>query len=81
MFCLTICEHGHRAALTCLINDPLHKKEFLYDWLPGSKLSQRPLGLVVNTHPHNQPGERWLTLYLVRCNHGEFFDSFGHPPE
>ncbi|DAC80298.1 TPA_asm: adenain [Terrapene box turtle adintovirus] len=67
-----------------LSTDPYTKKNFLdvfpCDWLPGRKLSQRPLGLVVNTHPHNQPGEHWLALYLAERNRGEFFDSYGHPP-
>lgn len=67
-----------------LSSDPYAKETFLdvfpSDWLPKTRQSKRPLSLVVNTHPHNQPGEHWLAVYLEDQNSGEFFDSYGHPP-
>ncbi|XP_077170425.1 uncharacterized protein LOC143825879 [Paroedura picta] len=53
---------------------------FPSDWLPKQRLHRRPAGLVVNTHPHNVPGEHWLAIYLEKDGRGEFFDSYGHPP-
>jgi len=37
-------------------------------------------GLIVcNTDPYDRPGEHWIAMYVDdEC--GEYFDSFGHPP-
>lgn len=71
--------------LTSVLSEsPYTRKTFLgvfpSDWLPKQRLHQRPAGLVVNTHPHNLPGEHWLAIYLTADGRGEFFDSYGHPP-
>lgn len=67
-----------------LSKNPYTKKTFRgvfpSDWLPKQRLHRRPVGLVVNTHPHNLPGEHWLAIYLTADGRGEFFDSYGHDP-
>lgn len=68
-----------------LTSNPYTQKSFYgvfpCDMLPRKKLLQRPLSLVINTHPHNLPGEHWLAIYLTEEKTGEFFDSYGHPPD
>jgi hypothetical protein len=49
------------------------------DALPRNLPSRRPLIIVCNTDPSNQPGEHWVALYID--SHGEYFDSFGRKPE
>lgn len=51
------------------------------DLLPQRHISKRPFGLIVNTHPHTLPGEHWLALYFPSPGYGEFFDSYGRPPD
>lgn len=51
------------------------------DLLPKRYLAQRPVGLVVNTHPHHLPGEHWIAIYLPPEGPGEFFDSYGTAPD
>src|SRR6218665_3562783 len=34
-----------------------------------------------NTDPHDAPGEHWVVLYVENSSYGEFFDSFGRPPD
>lgn len=36
--------------------------------------------VVVNTDPHNKPGEHWVALYMSKDGEMEYFDSFGLPP-
>src|SRR6218665_3966086 len=40
-----------------------------------------PALLVCNTDPHDAPGEHWVVLYVENSSYGEFFDSFGRPPD
>lgn len=51
---------------------------FAIDRLPQRLPPRRPLLLVCNTDPHDEPGEHWITLFID--NHGEYFDSFGREP-
>ena len=45
-------------------------------------LSNRyPCGLVVNTDPSDEPGTHWVAFYFPSKGKGEFFDSYGHPPD
>lgn len=37
-------------------------------------------GLIINTDPHNMPGQHWVAVYLDKGK-GEFFDSFGREPQ
>ena len=42
---------------------------------------QLPALLVCNTNPHNAPGQHWVVIYVESPSYGEFFDSFGRPPD
>jgi hypothetical protein len=53
---------------------------FPADQLPKS-LSTFPCGFVVNTDPSTKPGTHWVVFYFPTYNTGEFFDSYGQPPE
>ena len=46
---------------------------------PSAHVYPIPVSMVVNTHPHNQPGEHQLALFLAYQNHTEFFDSCAYP--
>jgi len=52
---------------------------FPIDRLPQRLPPRRPLLLVCNTDPHDKPGNHWIALYIA--HNGEFFDSFGEPPQ
>lgn len=41
----------------------------------------RPLALIVNTDPSSRDGTHWTSLYIHRDGKGEFFDSYGRPPD
>ena len=84
MSCLTICDMDSVQLTSILSSNPHTRKTFHgvfpSDMLPRGRLQQRPVSLVVNTHPHNLPGEHWLAIYLSDDKKGEFFDSYGHAP-
>ena len=67
-----------------LEQDPVTNKAFC-GVFPSDKLPQTvdkyPCGFIVNTDPSNKPGTHWLGFYFPSKHHGEFFDSYGHPPE
>ena len=44
------------------------------------KLPAPPYGLIINTDRSKQHGSHWVSVYVTRDNHGEYFDSFGFPP-
>ncbi len=44
------------------------------------KVNTRPSAVIVNTDPHGQPGEHWITIYLNTDGSVDYFDSFGLPP-
>ena len=51
---------------------------------PCDRLHKRfktPELLVCNTDPHYAPGEHWVVLYVENSSYGEYFDSFGRPPD
>lgn len=81
---MIICDMDTLQLSHALSTDPFTRATFLNvfpsDWLPVSALTQRPVSLVVNTHPHFLPGEHWVAIYLSENNHAEFFDSYGLPP-
>ena len=54
---------------------------FAKDRMPNKLPARRPLLLVCNTDPHYQPGEHWIVLYIGANSRGEYFDSYGRPPE
>ena len=39
-----------------------------------------PCCMIVNTKPHDHPGEHWVAVIKTEENNGLFFDSFGFPP-
>lgn len=49
------------------------------DRLPR-RIPKRPAAYVINTDPHNKPGEHWLALFFDRRGGVEYFDSYGFPP-
>jgi hypothetical protein len=61
--------------------------EYLLDNQPGFQgvyssdvLPRTPRLLVCNTDPAWKPGEHWIAIYVDRNGCGEYFDSFGRPP-
>jgi hypothetical protein len=53
---------------------------FARDELPDLANERRPFALVLNTDPHDAPGEHWLAIYAPTDGPLELFDSFGLPP-
>jgi hypothetical protein len=43
-------------------------------------LPPTPRLLVCNTDPKWKPGEHWIAIYVDKNGRGEYFDSFGMPP-
>ena len=62
-----------------------HKDADLRPWFRGvfaaDRLPRRPYdgGYVVNTDPHDKPGQHWLGLWVDAPRHLEVFDSYGLP--
>ena len=52
---------------------------FAKDELPVVEL--RPLAFIVNEDLSQLPGSHWRALYLYQDGRGEFFDSYGRPPD
>ena len=52
---------------------------FAADELPD--LDTFPCGFVANTDPRTEPGTHWVAFYFPSRDKGEFFDSYGYPPE
>jgi len=52
---------------------------FARDELPDLSRVPRPFALVLNTDPHDKPGQHWLAIYGPRNGRLELFDSFGMP--
>ena len=38
-----------------------------------------PFFMIVNTHPHNLPGEHWIAVFIDQYRRGEVFDSLALP--
>lgn len=49
------------------------------DTLP-KVITKRPAILICNTQPIKMPGEHWIAMYISKKKHGQYFDSFGLPP-
>ena len=49
---------------------------FPLDRLP--EIKSIPASLIINTDPHNEPGEHWVAVYISDI--GVYFDSYGFPP-
>ena len=67
-----------------LQQDPITSKKFC-GVFPSDKLPQTvdryPCGFVANTDPSMEPGTHWVAFYFPSEQKGEFFDSYGQPPE
>ena len=67
-----------------LKQDPITSKKFC-GVFPSDKLPQTvdryPCGFVANTDPSSEPGTHWVAFYFPSEQKGEFFDSYGQPPE
>ena len=67
-----------------LERNPYTKKTFC-GVFPADQLPKTfytfPCGFVANTDPSTQPGTHWVSFYFPSREKGEFFDSYGHPPE
>ena len=53
---------------------------FAADELPKT-FDTFPYGFVANTDPSTEPGTHWVAFYFPSRDKGEFFDSYGYPPE
>lgn len=64
--------------------DPITRKTFcgVYasDKLP-KEIEHFPCGFVANTDPSNKPGTHWVAFYFLSEHEGQFFDSYGNPPD
>lgn len=64
-----------------IINQLKGYKDFIgvfpCDQLPPLERGQ---AIIVNTDPHNKPGEHWVAFHMTNLGHLEYFDSFGLPP-
>lgn len=54
---------------------------FACDRLPTWSNSDGPILMICNTDPHDKPGKHWIAIYIENSSYGEYFDSFGRPPE
>ena len=48
------------------------------DALPCTNLKP-PVFIIVNTDPHNLPGQHWKVIFIDEHHHGEVFDSLAIP--
>lgn len=53
---------------------------FASDRLPNRLAGRGSKLMVCNTDPHDEPGQHWVVLYIEDSSYGEYFDSFGMPP-
>ena len=53
----------------------VYPRDVLPDYLPYGKHS-----FIVNTDPHDQPGEHWIAIHFIGHQIAEYFDSYGLPP-
>ena len=53
---------------------------FAADKIPKS-FDTFPCGFVANRDPSTEPGTHWVAFYFSSPENGEFFDSYGQPPE
>jgi hypothetical protein len=58
-----------------LVNQPGFQGVYSSDTLPTT-----PRLLVCNTDPKWKPGKHWIAIYVDKNGCGEYFDSFGVPP-
>ena len=59
-------------------NDPRFSGVFCPEELP--ELEKRPVGMIINLDKCGGEGTHWVTYWINKDGSGEFFDSFGRPP-
>ena len=47
--------------------------------LPRKKITERPIGLILNLDYSNEPGSYWVALFINEKNEAFYFDSYGFP--
>ena len=43
-------------------------------------VSELPCSLIMNTDPHDKPGQHWVAIHINSKRNGLYFDSYGFPP-
>ena len=51
------------------------------DQLPKASLQHFPSAFIVNTDISSMEGKHWVAFYFDEYKNGEFFDSYGKPPQ
>ncbi len=54
---------------------------FPCDKVPSGGIKPIPCCIIVNTDPHNKPGQHWILIHLPREGVCELFDSYGRDPK
>lgn len=54
---------------------------FACDTLPKIVPRRSPVLLICNTQPIRKSGEHWIAIFISKNKYGEYFDSFGLPPQ
>ncbi len=62
-----------------LLTRKIFRGVFPSDKLPQT-IEKYPCGSVAKTDPSNKPGTHWVAFYFPSEEQGEFFDSYGQPP-
>ncbi len=69
---------------TILKSDP-YTRRVVQGVFPANRLPKKvknlPVGFVANTDPSHKPGEHWIAIYISEDGNGEYFDSYGEPPD
>ena len=47
----------------------------------SNTLHRNPHLLICNTDPSHKPGQHWIAIHVDQHGRGEYFDSFGRPPD
>ena len=69
---------------SALKQDPMISKTFcgvFASYRLPQTIETYPCGFVANTDPSHKPGTHWVAFYFVSKEEGEFFDSYGYPPD
>lgn len=64
---------------SALRSHPVTTKQFIGIY-PSDQLPDTvpwPCALVVNTDPHDKPGQHWVAIYVDQDGNADYFDSYG----
>lgn len=62
------------------INRDRHCRTTFQGVFSSDTLPPEPRLLICNTDPSNEPGKHWIAIHVDQYGRGEYFDSFGRPP-